>query len=65
MEECAEEEDPAWAVAVEHGSEYGALRKMLEWGLGWRDGILTQKNIMKVSSDVIHVTVLVENSLSW
>jgi hypothetical protein len=33
--------------------------------LGYGNDIRTQKNIMKVSSDVIHVTVLVENSLNW
>lgn len=31
----------------------------------WGNGIRTQKNIMKVSSDVIHVTVLVEKWLNW
>lgn len=67
VENCAEEEDPTWAVAVKHCSEYGALWEMLEWGLQMESesNLRTQKNIMKVSSEVIHVIVLVENSRSW
>jgi hypothetical protein len=67
MEQCASEEYPARTVAVEQCSEDWALWGLLDIGHWWQEMKTghTQKNIMKVSRDVIHVTVLVENSLNW